>query len=299
MLSERVRGALRRVTFETDLDQHQALARLSRPGTLAIMPSLEDNSPAVVYECLERGIPFIASDRGGASELVAAEDRPRVLFEPTTTGVASAIERALTDGEMLRPARAAFDDTSTVERWLEVVSHEPVPVVAAAGASDVESAWDLRAGDVRDAALRAQAASGADVVTCGVRVAGREHLFSGEPGGLGLLSNDYGKVVLIRRGLDDGTTPEWPLLARLSAEGAGIVSIPLPFLESSTPPATLETAPGEALLIVESLERSLPPALRSLARLAAGLAAETRTAAGAPTHGRLRRLARAVRRRVR
>jgi glycosyltransferase involved in cell wall biosynthesis len=50
MLSKTTRRALRRVVFETELDQHQALARLSRPGTLAVMPSLRENSPNTVYE---------------------------------------------------------------------------------------------------------------------------------------------------------------------------------------------------------------------------------------------------------
>ena len=67
-----------------------------------------------------------------------------------------------------------------------------------------------------ETAFRAQAATGADVVTCGVRVGEQEHLLSGDPGGLGVLSNDYGKIALIRLGLGDQATGEWPLLARLS-----------------------------------------------------------------------------------
>ena len=306
MLSEQARRALRGVTFETDLDQHEALARLSLPGTLAIMPSLEDNSPAVVYECLERGIPFIASERGGARELVAAEDLPRVLFEPTVGGVAVAIERALTGNAALRPAHPAFDDAQTVERWLEVVGRDPAPVAPAAALQDAGSAWEVREDEVQALALRAQAATGADVVTCGTKVDGREHLFSGEPGGLGVLSNDYGKPVLLRRALLNDVEPawpvvgdsDWPFLARLSARGARIVSIPLPLVESATPPGAIEREPSDALLVVEELERSLPDPFRSLARLAAGLAAETQRPA-APATGRVRRVVRALVRRLR
>ena len=86
LLSENARATLRRVSFSTELDQHQALERLKRFGTLAVMPSLEDNSPNTVYECLEAGIPFVASNVGGIAELVAPEDRQRVLFEPTPGG---------------------------------------------------------------------------------------------------------------------------------------------------------------------------------------------------------------------
>src|SRR6266511_3590359 len=59
------------VSFETELDQHEALALLSRPGTLAVMPSLQENSPNAVYECLEHGIPINASDVGGTPVLAA------------------------------------------------------------------------------------------------------------------------------------------------------------------------------------------------------------------------------------
>src|SRR5207249_4537022 len=69
LLAESTRQALRGVTFQTTLDQHEALARLSRPGTVAIMPSFEENSPNTVYECLENGIPFIASNAAGIREL--------------------------------------------------------------------------------------------------------------------------------------------------------------------------------------------------------------------------------------
>ena len=50
------------------------------------MPSLQENSPNTVYECLEQGIPFIASNVGGVPELIAPDDHARVLFEPTRRG---------------------------------------------------------------------------------------------------------------------------------------------------------------------------------------------------------------------
>src|SRR5205085_3010529 len=113
--------ALRRVSFETDLDQPRALARLSRPGTLVVMPSLQENSPNAVYECLELGIPFIASNVGGVPELVAADDRPRVLFEPTAHGVEGALRTVAANRQIPPPPRPAFDGASSSERWSEVV----------------------------------------------------------------------------------------------------------------------------------------------------------------------------------
>jgi glycosyltransferase involved in cell wall biosynthesis len=295
LLSKTARGALRAVVYETDVDQQDALARLDRPGTLAVIPSLEDNSPNVVYECLERRIPFLASAAGGTSELVAPEDRSRVLFEPTAAGVATALRRALRDRDALRPAQPAFDASSAVQRWAEVVEREPAPIPSP---SVNREDWEVREPAVANVLFRAQAATDADIVTCGVRVGRQEHLFSGDPGGLAALANDYGKVGLIRRWLADDATPEWPLLARLRVGGARIVSIPLPLVESSTPPETLERSAAQALLVVEELEHVLPGRLRALPRLAVGYAVDAQPSTPVP-RSFLGRAVRALVRRLR
>jgi hypothetical protein len=157
--------------------------------------------------------------------------------------------------------------------------------------------------------VRAQAASGSDVVTCGLRLTEppRQHLFLGNPGGLGLLSNSYGSPALIRRSLLDGIDTrspaegdaDWLLLARLNLAGASIVSIPLPLVTRTAPPGSLERHPTDALAVADRHEQALPDALRPLARLAAGLAAATDEAATPLRHGIFRRAARRVRRLVR
>jgi hypothetical protein len=158
---------------------------------------------------------------------------------------------------------------------------------------------DLPEPELVDVLVRAQAASGADVVSCGLRCNGREHLFPGEPGGLGLLWNGYGTVALLRRELlDDVTTTwpvvgdhDWPLLARLHAAGARIVSVPLPLVRRAVRPGALERDPSDALLVIDALERALPDQLRLVVRLAAGLAADARQQPPtAPTGGLRRRL---------
>ena len=282
---ERIRELLtyEHVAFETGLDQHEVLERLRRPGTLAVIPSFEENSPNVIYECLENGIPFIASDVAGIRELVAADDRSRVLFEPTPDGIAAALRNALANGGALRPARAAFDDEESLQRWEHVLAlpaHPPPPV----GAGALEPGWvvlredgDVDGPELIETLVRAQQASGADVVTCGLSVNGTTHLFAGEPGALGLLSNGYGTIALVRSALVEGREGEarWPLLAQLSLEGAQIVSVPSPLATSTTAPATLQTQPEQALRVLASFERALPESLRFLAELV------TRTAAAA------------------
>jgi hypothetical protein len=223
-----------------------------------------------------------------------------VLFEPTTEGVRAALERALTGDEALRAARPAFDGPTSLRAWSDVIATEPsrsarsedsLAVAVRRKSGDLPDApWVLLLddGDEPDPALvetlaRAQKASGADVVTCGVSDGETEYFFAGEPGGLGVLANDYGTVALVRRELlADVADPEWPLLARLSAAGARIESVPLPLVRRSQPPGTLAREPSDALLVVEHVERALPRPLRSLARLAAGLAADAARAADAP-----------------
>src|SRR5262249_35724870 len=130
LLSERTRRALRRVSFETELDQRKALTRLSRPGTLAVMPTLRDNSPNTVYECLEHGMPFLASDVGGIPGLIAPDERGHVLFEPTPDGVEAALRRALSG--VVRPVRASFTPETSYDRWDGVVALRPPARVEAA-----------------------------------------------------------------------------------------------------------------------------------------------------------------------
>jgi glycosyltransferase involved in cell wall biosynthesis len=358
-MSERTTHALRRVSFETELGREEALARLRLPGTLAVMPSLAENSPNVIYECLEARIPFLASSGGGIGELVAVEDRERVLFQPTVEGVSAALRRALVEGGALRPVRPAFDQADVLSAWAQVVATEArrrpcvverstvdvivhergsrnalerclsaldaqtydrLNVIRSTGTSvtaarelglqQAEAEWvifldeeDVPTPELVETLVRAQGASGADVVSCGILHHGGERFFAGEPGGVGLLANDYGTAALLRRALlgDHTTTrpvvgdPDWPLLAGLAAKGARVVSVPAPLLSRELAPGTLEREPSDALLVIEALERALPGQLRGVARLAGGLAAaETRRPPPAPTHGlrrRLRRLA--------
>ncbi len=101
----------------TTVDSVQAFDYLSQPGRMAILPSLMDNSPPAVHECLLAGIPFLASRVGGIPELVRAEDHPAVLFPPRAAALAGRMEAALS--EPVRPARPAIDEGAGRQAWLE------------------------------------------------------------------------------------------------------------------------------------------------------------------------------------
>jgi glycosyltransferase involved in cell wall biosynthesis len=300
LFQEQTKKSLRRISFHTDLDQPEAFALLSRPGTLAVMPSLGETFSNAVYECLERGIPFIASDAGAPAELVAVEDRERVLFDASADGVSAALRRALSNGEALRPARAAFDPATALEKWTRVLELEleARPQEDAADCMLLQHAEDMLDDDCVEILQRVQVASGADVITCGIRFEdGTERLFLGEPRGLGVLANHYGTVGLVRRSLvPEGAEQEdpWLVYARLSLEGAMIVSVPRALATRRKRPGDVEGDSPTGLRVVEEFERHLPPPLRSLARLAAGQAA----ARPATQRGLLRRLLRGPLRRL-
>src|SRR5262245_13761742 len=53
------------VRFHKDKDVHQALSYLKASGGIAVIPSPADNSPCVIWECIEHAIPFVACNTGG------------------------------------------------------------------------------------------------------------------------------------------------------------------------------------------------------------------------------------------
>ncbi len=120
-LSPWVRERVAAVCLETDLTRTAALQELRRPGTLAVMPSLLDNSPNTVLECLEYGIPFLAAWTGGIPELIAASDRQRVLFKPTVDGLATALRHALKSPAGIARAHPARELRESLEDWCELV----------------------------------------------------------------------------------------------------------------------------------------------------------------------------------
>ena len=102
----------------TECGAPEAVDYLSRPGRLAVLPSLLENASMAVIECLAAGIPFVATATGGTPELVATEDRSRVLVPPDPVALADRLDELA--GTPLRTARPrwAFDRTSDGwRRW--------------------------------------------------------------------------------------------------------------------------------------------------------------------------------------
>lgn len=108
---------LGRLRFETGLDTDAAQALLRDERCLAVIPSLVDNAPCVVSECLRRSIPFLSTRTGGIPELVAEADRGDVLVEPRAAALATRLAAVV--GQRFEPARPAYAEPDVAARWAD------------------------------------------------------------------------------------------------------------------------------------------------------------------------------------
>ena len=93
----------------------EAVAYLSEPGRLAVIPSLLENSSMAVMECLQAGIPFVAAATGGTPELVAPQDRAQALVAAEHIALGERIAELA--GERLRAVRPRWDFERSLEVW--------------------------------------------------------------------------------------------------------------------------------------------------------------------------------------
>ena len=128
-----------RLHFFKDLDSDQSQAHLIDNDCLAVIPSLVDNAPCVISECLRRRIPFLATKSGGIPELIAEADRDRVLFAPTAKALADRLDIVL--NRSFAPAQSAYEADDVGRQWRDwLKTQEPIVVSDTTGdhASDSE-----------------------------------------------------------------------------------------------------------------------------------------------------------------
>ena len=103
------------VGIHTELGTEEAVAYLSRPGRLAVIPSLLENASIAVTECLHAGIPFVAAATGGTPELIDPADHGRVLVPADHVALGDRI--AALAAAPLRPARPCREFAATLDVW--------------------------------------------------------------------------------------------------------------------------------------------------------------------------------------
>jgi glycosyltransferase involved in cell wall biosynthesis len=104
-----------RVRLLSNFDQQQALSYLRAPGKLAVMPSLADNSPCAVYECMESGIPFVSSRGSGADELIDPSCWDDLMVPPNVDSLTEKLASILEHGARL--GRPRFDPAENLATW--------------------------------------------------------------------------------------------------------------------------------------------------------------------------------------
>jgi O-antigen biosynthesis protein len=105
------------VSVKNSFSRVQALEYLHGEGRLAVIPSLSDNSPCTVQECLLEGIPLLASDRGGIPELVHPDDRERVTAPLEVELFAARIQEILKSGQS--PAKPHPQVEAARQTWIQ------------------------------------------------------------------------------------------------------------------------------------------------------------------------------------
>ncbi len=94
---------------------------------LAVMPSIMENSPYSVLECLIAGVPFVATRVGGVEELIPADLHDAVLVDPAAKSVAKRLEAILLGGVI--PGNVDYNtyagqSASTWAIWHHMLKHE-------------------------------------------------------------------------------------------------------------------------------------------------------------------------------
>ena len=114
------------VRIITNFDQRQALDYLKMAGRLAIMPSIEDNSPSTILECLQEQIPFVATSGSGGEELLDIDTRQSNLFEPNVNSLIEKLETILADGAFTgTPATSYTSLQQKYTHWLSSIFETP------------------------------------------------------------------------------------------------------------------------------------------------------------------------------
>lgn len=103
------------VKILSNFQQYEAIEYLLGEARLAVMPSIIENSSMAIYEAAICAIPTVASDVGGNSELIAAEDHAAVLCKPHPVDLGDRLEEVLAHGAIA--PRPSFDNRANLERW--------------------------------------------------------------------------------------------------------------------------------------------------------------------------------------
>jgi glycosyltransferase involved in cell wall biosynthesis len=249
-----VKESVARLSFITDLDQPQALEYLRGDGRVALIPSIADNAPNAVIECIEHGIPALVSAAPSVCEWIAVEDRPQVTFPPNAGGLAASLATLLEKRTPPLPPRLREDAVDPIAAWEALLAagreHDATQSAIERSGGLVVRDGDIALDDTHTELMTAVARrTGADAVTCAVRFPSGERYYLGRGldasvvypllGGPGTLWRE--DVVDDLGGFDPTVADvdqDAELLLRLAVRGGTIVAVPEVLASADREPAT-------------------------------------------------------------
>jgi GT2 family glycosyltransferase/glycosyltransferase involved in cell wall biosynthesis len=114
------------------LDHAGALDYLRQGERMTVMPSLLENSPYTLLECLTNGIPCLCTDLPGNRELIDPADAAAVTFIPRPRELATKLRAAISQG--IKPARPAVHPDTNKAAWIawheQIAGAHPGPAAA-------------------------------------------------------------------------------------------------------------------------------------------------------------------------
>jgi GT2 family glycosyltransferase len=131
-----VRAALAELSFASP-DGPSATATLrGRPDVVAVICARPDLAAAAVAECLDDGVAFVAPDVEATRELVAPEDRSRVLAPAGARELAARLDDLLAKGRVdaLSSAESAGAARVSLDAWRRVLAPPAVSTAPTAPA---------------------------------------------------------------------------------------------------------------------------------------------------------------------
>lgn len=107
-----------------DVGPESRMEYLKSGRRLAVMPSIMENSPFGIMECLVAGVPFIATRVGGVEELIEPSDRERLLVEPSAKEIAKRLGNILVKGLKPGSNEAISSGEESWLIWHHILRHE-------------------------------------------------------------------------------------------------------------------------------------------------------------------------------
>ncbi len=107
------------VDIRTDATHLEILEILLQRNCLAVIPSLLENLPCIIFECLATGTPVLWTDRGGTYELFQNGRDDGFQIQCTAESIARTIQKFFA-GELTRPQTLSLAARNSSQTWLQL-----------------------------------------------------------------------------------------------------------------------------------------------------------------------------------